>query len=178
MKTFLSGLLFASLAFNAEAQVPRLDTIAFFKEAIGLWKGKGTSIAGPDKNKLEVIDDWESQFAKEGTLFIQVGTVKLSNGTGFQYRWVYQVDPKSQKLIAVYNDSKKIQDIFLVELADNQTRISVAPRDATGAPAKGGLFTTTYLKEGQLVYDAEVRDREGKPFIQTRLAAVRVKATP
>jgi hypothetical protein len=177
-KVRLCCVLLVGVTFDLKAEPPRPDALSFFKQSVGTWKGKGTSVVGPNKSKLEVVDEWKADFAMEGTAFVQVGTVKLSNGNTFQYRWVYRVDPKSQKLMALYTDSKNARTAFLVQLADDQQKLSVTPVDATGAPVKSGLFSTVYFKEGGLAYDAELRDGEGKPIVQTTVSAAKEGEKP
>jgi hypothetical protein len=177
-KVQLCCVLLVSIAFDLKAEPPRPDALSFFKQSVGTWKGKGTSVVGPNKSKLEVVDEWKADFAMEGAAFVQVGMVKLSNGNTFQYRWVYRVDPKIQKLVALYTDSKNARNFFLVQLADDQQKLSVTPVDATGAPVKPGLFSTVYFKGTGLTYDAEVRDAEGKPIIQTTVSAAKESEKP
>jgi len=175
MKTLLFFVSMC-LAVGLRAESPRPDGMTFFKQSVGSWNGKGTSVVGPNKSKLEVTDDWKGEFADGGNAFVQTGKVTLSNGSSFDYRWIYKVDPKNGKLMGLYADSHQTRTLFSVQLAEDQSKLSVVPLNAAGTPSITGVFCTLYFKDGRLLYDAEVRDEGGKPFIQTTVACVKQDA--
>lgn len=170
-----TALSILALAFvpSLRAETPKLDTMPIFKESVGSWKGKGTSEVGFQKTKLEVTDDWKGAFEKDGAAFVQSGKVTLSNGTSFQYRWLYEFDPKTQKLSALYTDSKRARSRHAVEVDPEAPKLTVSPVNASGQPQTAGLFSTVEIKDGQQVYEAQVRNNMGDPVIKTTVTSVK-----
>lgn len=170
----LAGL--ASLVTTARetnAAPPKLDALPIFKESVGKWKGTGASEIGFQRRKLEVTDEWSGEIQKDGSAFVQTGKVTLSNGQSFQYRWLYEVDPKTEKITALYTDSKRARSRHAVEVDAAEPKMVVTALDANGNPQKAGLFSTVYLKDGQHIYDAEMRDNMGNAVIKTTVTSVK-----
>ena len=173
MKPLFLALLAVCFAVAVEADPARIDSISLFKHSVGTWTGTGTSLVGPNKSKLSVTDNWKGEFGMEGKAFVQTGTVKLSSDVSYEYRWVYQIEPKSGRVVALYSDSKDTKAVCLAVLADGQEKLTVTPIDTTGAAARAGLFSTLSFKDGRLSYEAEVRDENGNAVVQSSVVCVK-----
>lgn len=172
MKPLFLALLSVCFAVAVEAEPSRIDSISLFKHLVGTWTGTGTSLVGESKSKLAVTDNWKGEFGMEGKAFVQTGTVKLSSDVSYEYRWVYQIEPKSERVVGLYSDSKDTKAVCLAVLADDQEKMTVTPIDTTGAAAKAGLFSTLSFKDGRLSYETEVRDEDGKTLVQSSVVCV------
>jgi hypothetical protein len=155
------------------ADAPRIDGIPLFNHAVGTWNGTGTNLVLADKSKLIVTDTWTGEFGMEGTAFVQTGSVKLSSDVGYEYRWVYKVEAKSGRIFALYKDSRDMQGIFLADLSADQNKLIVFPVDINGKPTKDGMFSTVSFKDGRLFFETEVRDKAGKPQVQSSVTCAK-----
>ena len=173
MKSFLFTLLSVFFTFALQAEPPRIDGISFFKHSVGTWTGTGNSLVVANKSKLTVTDNWKGEFGMEGKAFVQTGTIKLSSDVSYDYRWVFQIEPKSGRVIALYSDSKDMKAVCLTSLAVDQEKFTITPIDTTGAPAKAGPYATLSLKDGRLSSETEVRDQDGKAVTQSSIVCVK-----
>ncbi len=167
-KFFASAVVLGFVSLSVAGQ--ELGEIEFFKKSVGLWQGRGNSEVGPGKTPLKVIDVWRGSLVKGGTVFVQDGNIKLSNGGNFSYRWVYRYEEK--RLIARYADSNQTRSLSEVALSEDKTSITVTPLSGGLMPVKHGLFTTVTLKDGAYLYDAELRDKEGKVTVKSVVKCV------
>ncbi|HEY2125301.1 MAG TPA: hypothetical protein VGG94_07540 [Chthoniobacterales bacterium] len=166
-------MLLACRAAATAGDSPRIEAIPLFKQAAGTWDGTGTNLVLADKSKLIVTDTWTGEFGMDGTAFVQTGTVKLSSEVGYDYRWVYKIETKSGRIFALYKDSRDTQGVFLADLSADQNKLTMFPVDAGGKPTKAGMFSTISFKDGRLFFETEVRDREGKPQVQSSVTCAK-----
>jgi hypothetical protein len=131
-----------------------------------------------DKSKLIVTDTWTGEFGMNGTAFVQTGAVKLSSDVGYEYRWVYKIEAKSGRLFALYKDSRDKQGVFLADLSADQNKVTVFPVDVNGKSTKDGIFSTVSFKDGRLFFETEIRDKEGKPQMQSSVTCAKRDNSP